>query len=163
MEVVGTNEKRYCVGCGDELAPERAEHGYTYCLKDDCQARHRRGLAITTYGANKSADTVIVGDEDEARRRGAAGELARKDTGLGLDYGSVRAGSTGTGKADRQQQAQRQPRRPWTPQQERLVRLYHDMGLDPHAIAERARANNPRLGITERLVVQILSAPPPRR
>jgi hypothetical protein len=163
VEVVATNEKQYCVGCGDELAPERAEHGYAYCLKDDCQASHRRGLAITTYGANKSADTVIVGDEDEARRRGESGELARKDTGLGLDYGSVRAGSTAAGKARREQPAARPPRRPWTPQQERLVRLYHDMGLDPRAIAERARANNPRLGITERLAVQILSAPPSRR
>lgn len=124
-----------CPLCGWQVLSVTKEEPNTYCLKDDCQAR----------------------------RRGVSGELARKDTGLGLDYGSVRAGSTGTGKAHREQQVQRPPRRPWTPQQERLVRLYHDMGLNPRAIAERARANNPRLGITERLVVQILSAPPPRR
>jgi hypothetical protein len=31
------------------------------------------------------------------------------------------------------------------------------MGLSPRRIAERARQNVPRLGITERLAVQILS------
>jgi hypothetical protein len=50
----------------------------------------------------------------------------------------------------------------WTPQQEKLVRLYHDMGLSPRQIAERAGQNAPRLGVTERLVVQILSSPPRR-
>jgi hypothetical protein len=163
--VVDTSEITHCVGCGDELAPERIEHGYTYCLKDDCQARYRRGLTITTVGVNKGADTVIVGDEDEVRRRGETGELARKDTSLGLDYGSVRAGRTGTTPPPTPPPTpqRRAPRRPWTPQQEQLVRLYHDMGLSPRAIVERARRNNPRLGITERLVVQILSAPPSRR
>jgi hypothetical protein len=53
-------------------------------------------------------------------------------------------------------------RRPWTAHQEKLVRLYHDMGLSPGGIAERARRTAPRLGITERLAVQILSAPPGR-
>jgi hypothetical protein len=37
------------------------------------------------------------------------------------------------------------------------------MGLSPRQIAQRARENAPRLGITERLAVQILSAPAPRR
>ncbi len=177
-----TTRITHCVGCGDELDPERVAHGYTYCLKDGCQARYRRGLTITTVGVNKGADTVIVGDEDEVRRRGETGELARKDTGLGLDYGSLRAGNTGTGPARAAREAvppgddrptegrrapqpatpRRAPRRPWTPQQEQLVRLYHDMGLSPRAIAERAGRNNPRLHITERLVVQILSAPPSR-
>jgi hypothetical protein len=32
------------------------------------------------------------------------------------------------------------------------------MGLSPRRIVERAQQNAPRLGITERLVVQILSA-----
>jgi hypothetical protein len=50
----------------------------------------------------------------------------------------------------------------WTPQQEKLVRFYHDMGLSPRQIAERARQNAPRLGVTERLAVQILSSPPRR-
>ena len=50
----------------------------------------------------------------------------------------------------------------WTPQQEKLVRLYHDMGLSPRQIVERARQNAPRLGVTERLAVQILSSLPRR-
>jgi hypothetical protein len=36
------------------------------------------------------------------------------------------------------------------------------MGLSPRQIAERARQNAPRLGVTERLAVQILSSPPRR-
>ncbi|HEY7593859.1 MAG TPA: hypothetical protein VH969_11940 [Actinophytocola sp.] len=164
MEVVETTEVRRCVECGDELAPERAELGYAYCLKETCQAKHRQGVVITTVGTNKGADTVIVGDPDEVRRRGETGELARKDTGLGLGYGSVRAGGAGAPRGRGTPTPPRAPaRRPWTPEQEKLVRLYHDMGLDPRAIAERARRNNPRLGITERLAVQILSAPPSRR
>jgi hypothetical protein len=42
---------------------------------------------------------------------------------------------------------------------ELLVRLYHDMGLNPRQIAERARESAPRLAITESLAVRILSAP----
>jgi hypothetical protein len=49
-----------------------------------------------------------------------------------------------------------------TPQQDTVVRLYHDMGLNPRQIAERAARQNPRLGITERLAVQILSGRPRR-
>jgi hypothetical protein len=36
------------------------------------------------------------------------------------------------------------------------------MGLSPRRIAERARVNVPRLGITERLAVQIMSVVPRR-
>jgi hypothetical protein len=39
------------------------------------------------------------------------------------------------------------------------VRLYHDMGLSPAQIVERAGRNTPKLGITTALVVRILSAP----
>jgi hypothetical protein len=53
--------------------------------------------------------------------------------------------------------------RAWTPQQENLVRLYHDMGLTPRAIVDRARQAAPRLGLDERLVVQILAARPRSR
>jgi hypothetical protein len=35
----------------------------------------------------------------------------------------------------------------------KLVRFYHDMGLNPRQIAERARESAPRLGITESLAV----------
>jgi hypothetical protein len=151
-----------CIECGDALPEERAELGYDYCTNAECQAVHRRGLTITTVGVNKSADAVIVADPDEIRRRGEAGEFGKKDTALGVDYRR-----SGSGAARRT--APRPPAPPrspaggrWTPQQEQLVRLYHDMGMSPRQIAERARQNAPRLGVTERLVVQILSSPPRR-
>lgn len=161
-----TTDVAHCVQCGDQLPVERAELGYTYCTKQACQAMHHRGLTITTVGMNKSADDIIVADADEVRRRGEDGQLARKDTGIGVDYRPVhprRAG--GTQRAAARPAAVRRATRPgpaWTPQQEKLVRLYHDMGLSPRRIAERARENAPRLGITERLAVQILSTPPAR-
>jgi hypothetical protein len=153
-------ERPLCVGCGDELPDERVELGYTYCTKPACQARHHRGLTITTVGVNKSADSILVADSDEIRRRGEAGELARKDTALGLDY---RHGTHPTAVPRRPApRAAASRKTPWTSEQEKLVRLYHDMGLSPRRIVERARQNAPRLGLTERLVVQILSAAPRR-
>jgi hypothetical protein len=150
-------DRATCVECGEVLPPERIELGYTYCTKAACQAVHYRGLTITTVGVNKSADSIVVADPDEVRRRGEAGEFGKKDTALGLDY---RRGTTGGTR----QQATQTPapvrantRARWTPQQEKIVRLYHDMGLSPRQIAERARQNTPRLGITERLAVQVLS------
>ena len=49
--------------------------------------------------------------------------------------------------------------RPWADGQEKLVRLYHEMGLSPQRIVQRARENAPHLPVTEKLVTQILSAP----
>ena len=157
-------DRARCVECAAELSDERAELGYRYCTKAECQAVHHRGLRITTVGVNKSADDIVVADADEVRRRGEAGDFGKKDTALGLDY------RRGTGP-DRSRTAPRQPPRTrrsperpgWTPEQEKIVRLYHDMGLAPRQIAERARRNTPRLGITERLAVQILSAAPRNR
>ena len=151
-----------CVECGDALPDERAELGYDYCTKAACQAVRRRGLTITTVGVNKSADAVIVADPDEVRRRGEAGEFGKKDTTLGMDYRrGVPAGARRT--ATRPRAPARSPAGGrWTSEQEKLVRLYHDMGLSPRQIAERARQNAPRLGVTERLAVQILSSPPRR-
>lgn len=165
VEVVATAEPVTCVECGAELPAERAELGYDYCTKDACQKKHFRGLRLTVVGTNKGADTVVVGGEDEVRRRGEAGELATKDTGLGLGYRSPSADPAPVRKPQPTTRPAAPPvtapaRRPWTPQQEKLVRLYHDMGLSPGAIAERARRTAPRLGITQRLAVQILSAPP---
>lgn len=159
MEVVATTEPVRCVECGAELPAERAELGYDYCTRDACQRKHFRGLRVTVVGTNKGADTVVVGDEDEVRRRGEAGELATRDTGLGLGY---RSPSTGPRAPARTTPPSPPARRPWTPQQEKLVRLYHEMGLNPGAIAERARRTAPRLGITQQLAVRILSAPPRR-
>jgi hypothetical protein len=152
-----------CIECGDELTEERVELGYRYCTKESCQTRHHRGVVVTAIGINKSAESFIVADPREIRRRGEAGEFAKKDSALGLDY---RALPTGPARPDRApvrpvavpSQRRHQPRRPWTAEQEKIVRLYHDMGLSPRQIAERARGNVPRLAITERLAGQILSA-----
>jgi len=56
-----------CIECGDELLEERAQLGYRYCTKAQCQAVHYRGVAITAIGANKSADHFIVAEEAEDR------------------------------------------------------------------------------------------------
>jgi hypothetical protein len=158
VEVVETaNEVVRCVECGDELMAERAELGYTYCTKDACQAKRHRGLVVTTVGMNKSGDTVVVGDAAEIRERGEAGEFARKDTGLGLAYRPLGTGSHAVRRAT-QSPPRRRTTRAWTAEQERLVRLYHDMGLNPRQIAERARESAPRLAITESLAVRILSS-----
>ena len=150
-----------CVECGEELLEERAQLGYDYCTRPDCQARRRRGLTITAIGVNKSADSFVVAGDDEIRARGEAGEFAKKDTNLGVGYRPVgplppprRPAATATPPA-----VQTPPTHPWTREQERVVRLYHEMGLSPARIVERAGRNTPRLGITTALVVKILSAP----
>ncbi len=40
------------------------------------------------------------------------------------------------------------------------MRLYHSMGLSPRQIVDRARANTPRLGITESLATKIICSLP---
>jgi hypothetical protein len=152
-----------CIECGDELLAERARLGYQYCTKTECQRRHHRGLLVTTYGVNKSADAVVVADPEEIRRRGEAGEFGRKDSTLGLDH-PVRAPAPATPRRTPGPPRVPAPRtaQGWTVQQEKIVRLYHEMGLSPRQIAERARDTVPRLRVTERLVIQILSAPRPR-
>ena len=125
-------------------------------------------MKITAVGVNKSSDVLIVTDDEELHRRADAGELAKKDTGLGVGYRGAERPDTPDAppkpSAQRPASARRQPatRRSWTSQQENIVRLYHDMGLRPDQIVERARQNTPRLAITRQLVVQILSAPKPR-
>jgi hypothetical protein len=150
-----------CIECGDELLAERAELGYRYCTKEQCQAKHHKGLTITAIGLNKSADTFIVGDQDEIRRRAEAGEFAKKDSGLGINYRTPGpAVPTKRGQPDTSPNVRLAARRPWTGEQEKVVRLYHSMGLSPRQIAERARANTPRLGITENLATKIICSLP---
>ena len=152
-----------CIECGDELLDERAEIGYQYCTKKQCQEKHRRGLTITAIGVNKSADTFIIGDPEEIRRRAEAGEFGKKDSGLGVNYRSPHTG------AERPPPARRTsgpvtrkalPPRSWSREQEKIVRLYNGMGLTPRQIVERARENTPQLGITESLVTKIICSPP---
>lgn len=160
-----------CIECGDQLVAERAELGYRYCTKKQCQAKHHKGLTITTIGVNKSADTVMIGDQDEIRRRAEAGEFGKKDSGLGIDYRglgidyrSLRPAADPPARAAAHRPPASRPaaRRPWTTEQERIVRLYHGMGLNPRQIVARARENTPRLGITESLATKIICALPPR-
>jgi hypothetical protein len=155
-----------CIECGDTLPEERAALGYRYCTKKPCQVLHHRGVAITAIGVNKSADHFIVADADELRRRGEAGEFGKKDARLGLDHGprvpapAAPVKRPGEGRVPVPRRAP--VRRPWTSQQEKIVRLYHDMGLSPGEIVARAQQNTPLLRITEGLVIKILSAPPRR-
>lgn len=144
------------------MPDERAELGYRHCTKEPCQALYHRGLAITTVGVNKSADTVVVADAEEIRRRGEAGEFGKKGTTLGLDYRPPVAAPARPPARARVPEPRRPPRRPWTDQQEKIVRLYHDMGLSPRQIVERARENTPRLGLTDALVIKIMSSMPRR-
>jgi hypothetical protein len=148
-----------CIGCGAELAAERAELGYRYCLAPACQQRYRRGPEVTAVGVNKSGESFVVGQPDDVRRRVEGGDApqngdAAKDVvvpppAAGPSRSPVRAPIRRPAPA---------PTRPWSAGQERLVRLYHDMGLTPREIVERCRAAAPRLGVDERLVVRILSA-----
>jgi hypothetical protein len=167
VEVVdGVTWAENCIECGDEILEERAQLGYRYCMKAQCQAVHYRGVAITAVGVNKSADSFVVADEAEIRRRGEAGELAKKDAALGLDYRerctAPAAPAPARPAARIPEPRAAPPRRPWTAEQEKIVRLYHGMGLNPRQIADRARENTPRLRITERLATQIMSASPRR-
>lgn len=153
-----------CIECGDQLDAERADLGYQYCTKKRCQSKHHKGITVTAIGVNKSADTFVVGDPEEIRRRAESGEFGKKDKGLGVDYRNA-----GTPPPRRSPdgpvappQRQAPARRAWTAEQEKIVRLYHDMGLTPRQIVERARVNTPRLGITESLVTTIICAPPRR-
>ncbi|MBA2472450.1 MAG: hypothetical protein H0V41_09500 [Pseudonocardiales bacterium] len=93
----------------------------------------------------------IVADEAEIRRRGEAGELAKKDAALGLGY-RVRSGAPAAPapapRAARIPEPRAAPaRRPWTAEQEKIVRLYHGMGLNPRQIADRARENTPQVRV----------------
>lgn len=152
-----------CIECGDELLAERAELGYQYCTKKQCQVKHHQGLTITAIGLNKSADTFIVGDQEEIRRRAESGEFAKKDSGLGINYRTPGTEIPPRRREPRASSNRRLPaRRPWTPEQEKVVRLYHGMGLSPRQIADRARENTPRLGITESLATRIICSPPPK-
>lgn len=150
-----------CIECGDELLAERAGLGYQYCTKKQCQAKHHKGLTITAIGLNKSADTFIVGDQDEIRRRAEAGEFAKKDSALGINYRTPGpAAPTKRPQPGAAADLSLSGRRPWTGEQEKVVRLYHAMGLSPRQIVERAQVNTPRLGITESLATKIICSLP---
>jgi hypothetical protein len=133
-----------CIGCGREIPAERASLGYTYCTAPDCQAQYRRGPTVTAVAVNKSGDAYRLAVPDE----GSVGAPER-----------VAPASVPAPRRPAARRPARRARPSWTPAQEKIVRLYADMGLSPRQIAERARQNTPRLNVTENLVVRILSAP----
>lgn len=145
-----------CVGCGEELLEERAELGYRYCLAPACQERYREGPAVTAVGVNKSGESFVVAEPEDVRRRAESGEFAPKNAAV---VPTPASGVPRPRTPTRDHPAARTPTRPWTPEQENLVRVYHDMGLSPRQIVERCRSSAPRLGVDERLVVRILSSP----
>lgn len=153
-----------CVGCGEELLAERAELGYEYCLAPACQERYRQGPAVTAVGVNKSGESFVVAEPEDVRRRAEAGEFAAKNAAVPPTPASgVPRPRTPADRVRRPARAAAPPKRPWSPDQEKLVRVYHEMGLSPRQIVERCRSAAPRLGVDERLVVKILSSPPARR
>ena len=144
--------------CGDELHPERAER-YDYCTKSECRRVNARGLRMAAVGVNKAADQFVVLDEETEREASSGRYKKQPDAG-----GSVRA-RVRTGDGVRRAAAAgeivphssgRSARRRWTQAQENLAITYRDMGLAPDAIAKR-------LGISSRLVTQILLGAPPRK
>lgn len=146
-----------CVGCGEELLEERVELGYRYCLASACQERYREGPAVTAVGLNKSGESFVVAEPEDVRRRAEAGEFAPKNAAVT----PTPASGVPRPRTPAPHRPARTPSRTWTPEQENLVRIYHDMGLSPREIVERCRSSAPRLGVDERLVVRILSSPRP--
>jgi hypothetical protein len=148
-----------CIGCGEELLEERAELGYEYCLAPACQERYRQGPAVTAVGVNKSGESFVVAEPEDVARRAEAGEFAAKNAAVP----PTPASGIPRPRTPQRRRTTAPAQRPWTPEQEKLVRVYHEMGLSPREIVERCRTAAPRLGVDERLVVRILSSPRPAR
>jgi hypothetical protein len=57
-----------CISCGDEILPERAELGFTYCTKRQCVRENAKGMTVVEIAQNKTnAEYVIL--EGEAGKR----------------------------------------------------------------------------------------------
>jgi len=143
-----------CVTCGAELHPDRAKK-YDYCTAPACQERNLKGLTMVAIGMNKSAEELMILDE-ETRADLASGKYRDQRRG---SFGPP-APSAGPRPAVRAQPAalpaRPQPRpaaaRPrWTPSQERLALLYNSQGLRPAEIAAKLR-------VSSHLVTQIILA-----
>jgi hypothetical protein len=52
-----------CRNCGDVVGQERVDHGYDYCLKEECQQRCMKRVRLATVGVNKAADYYMAADE----------------------------------------------------------------------------------------------------
>lgn len=52
-----------CRNCGDVVDPRRAELGYDYCLKEECQQRCLQRVHLAAVGVNKAADYYMKAEE----------------------------------------------------------------------------------------------------
>jgi hypothetical protein len=66
-----------CVTCGDEILPERAELGFTYCTKRACVRDNAEGTLVAEIAQHKTnAEYVLL--------KGEAGERALRDMREGM-------------------------------------------------------------------------------
>ena len=146
----------YCKTCGDELHPDRAEK-YDYCTKPDCRRRNARALKMAAVAVNKAADQFVVLNDTTEREASSGRYKKQPDTG-GSAWRPSRATAVVGKPAARggRQSSAPASKRPWTDAQEELAFTYRDMGLAPDAIAKK-------LGITGRMVTQILLSRPGRK
>ena len=142
-----------CITCGTELHPERAKK-YSYCMAQECQEINAKGLTMVAIGQNKAAEEFLILD-DRAREELASGKYRDQRRG---SFGPPAPRPDGGGSASRPVRpkprtrwAPAPTRTPWTKSQERLALLYNEQGRRPAEIASK-------LGVSERLVVQIILA-----
>jgi hypothetical protein len=149
-------EIKQCATCGDELHPERAEK-YDHCAKPECRRRNARRLDVVAVGVNKAADQFVLFDE-KTTEEAASGRYKKVPGTVGPIESHPRARDT-VGRKPAPEVVPRSSARSvsrWSRAQENLALTYRDMGLTPDTIAKK-------LGISARLVTQILLAAPRRR
>ncbi|WP_243789025.1 hypothetical protein [Saccharopolyspora gloriosae] len=144
-----------CTSCGDELPADRSEWGYDYCVKADCVEQNFTGVRLVEVAVNKSASQLVAaGDDiDEVLEKTRNGDYAKKNTTLG-------AANRGNGPVH--PRPARSPRtaspapparaKRWTPQQEKIVKVFNEMGLRPREMMQRA----PHLGLSVDLITEIV-------
>ena len=52
-----------CRNCGDEVDPRRAELGYDYCTRRECQERLMKRVELARVTVNKAADQYVRAEE----------------------------------------------------------------------------------------------------
>ena len=126
-------------------------------MSPECQEKNATGLTMVAIGMNKAAEEYLVLDE-QTREDLASGKYRDQRRGT---FGPI-APSQAPGPTARPRPAAprtpapaerrvRPQRRPWTPSQERLAKLYNEQGLKPDEIAAK-------LGVSRHLATQIILA-----
>ena len=146
----------HCVTCGDQLPADRVEWGYEYCVNPGCVEENFKGVRLVEVAVNKSAPQVVAaGEVDDALRKMRDGEYAKKDTSLGAaGHGQAGDRARSGNRSVRRRPAPARTAKRWTPQQERMVQVFNEMGLRPREMIERA----PHLRLTEKLITEIICA-----